>query len=1506
MADIIQASKEDNTSTRPRLQAINQDFSDLNEQIRQAAQIIGLPSNWTSIQEKEDRLDIIRRLVRARAEWVLRWILDKLKDETDVGKVARGTSTAWHLLDWMIQVLPASRSAPHLRDAGLPSILERTLFESCGTDPSLQSVDSADVHMKDASESSSTIQDETSPSRKRKRGTNGTISARKSASKSAGLDQLFRVLRSTMHTIMSIATVNDHDSDSTQAELMKMVLRTDSAQASRILRFWLTGVHQLMSSAAITPATISDQDNILDLSVVAEIWDLRSIGTGDEAGASAEEFNTECLVPTLLLHEALGVFRVAELTLASSASLDRATHILDRLLARHLLAPSRAAFFAEATAEAAKASSVSEEATVLAGYLGPLRSKLLQAAQIEDAGEALPADLMLLFEGVAHLLELTIRASPSRTPRGRLAEKPWIQAIFATLAECAGCSLSAPPEFITGQPAVAALQSALRVLKVHNISLKSGLVKKLFWYYCGVKYPERQEKQIHWSLIASLIDLEPSVFVEEPKHTAKTSQEQQSDLTAFLFEQIAAAEVKDFGFDDLERLKTPAWKDRKVHIHADDKTATGRALILNGIIVPLMGAFVQNRNLLGFIRRWDDQLVRTYSHDYQKALKGRSLIWEERTINGALATLFEQSLTQGQIATLLEEHEKRLSKLGNAMDTAAEEAVRVTKLAAYTQASSSAVIVPVILQSIKSDAILEALKSQLLSLFLTYASWVRDDRYSFHTRLDASWSSLCQLFIQLWPIELHRSQNMQRDLVHPLLEKAVKDMATTTTKKDVRRTVSTTPAAAIIFLFEACDCLQTVSGSEEIIRTSLGTVLTILNPGTLGPEYSRIIDIFCARFASLLGCMDADESLKLLSILLPTLAKSPTSDEDLVFSSLAHSVFENGNLTLQNGYAAALLRAFQDDKDGLHGMVAQALLRINPSALSRETREAFLNRSVELLDKKHEETVAIVGLMAHLMIVPNATAKISTNGKTLFDIASKPGMQGFDTPTLIQLFRQLVQSTLGHILPNHTQPQAMSFITQFSSKVDQIAKASENCTALKLSILRAAVPFQDTTTLLKLRPYIELLKSCLTVESEGTASLEDVLDAFNELPSSALEKANLLKPTQAWLQTWVNDNSDLESYITSEGASLLEVAEYAARLHRTVAKFKLYPNVQWLIKLTLRVVRDDLPGRTKDMAYDSVKEALKPLQVYEKLDLVSLLSDVESSANRAASYRILSIVISTLDDRLEANTELKQTQLALLPRVCVLLAESPDYDCFCALLNCVNTILNNKPSLASQYSIECVLSALVKITSRSSPPLFADHASSIYAHLCETARLILLVHRGRLGGRFHILLPLLQGLLFCLFIPNTSRSGALPAWLRSRSTESIRLTPANATQYSRLLATLCNPPQSSITKAHQHRASGKSKDLNDPVKAAREKTSAFLYPLLASYCRFTLSGRLDAGVREKLLPGIWEVVGTASLHKETLDAMFAGLGRSERDVWRGVWREWEGLFGRKAVVVHGE
>ena len=1398
-----------------------------------------------------------------------------------------------------MHVLPVSRSAPHLRDAGFPSILERTLFENFDKDASLQSTSTPDdVHMKDASESTEVVHEDTHSSRKRKRGTVDTTPAKRVALASANREQLFHVVRSAIASIATLATKNNNSDDNTQTELMKMVLRTESAQASRILRFWFTAVFQILTASSASATSAPHVDQCIDLSLVLEIWDLRVVDSKDEAGASADDFSTESLIPVLTLLNSLRTARQANWTIASPTAVDLATQAIDKLLARHLLAPGRSAFFSDVTIEPTDSSSKLREAKALASYLEPLRAKLLQATQIEDTGESLPAELDTLFHAIPHLLDLAIRASPSRTPKGRLAEKPWIQATFRSLAECAGCSLNAPPTDVTRQTAVVALEGALRVLQMHNVNVDPETLQNLFWYHCGVKYPERQEKQVHWSLIASLIELDPSVFVAEPKSNLKTSQKHQVDLTEFIFEHISVVEFSGAGFAD-DAVSNDVDLDRP-----------GRTMILERIIVPLMSAFARNRNLLGFLRRWDHQLVRSYRHENRKALKERKdPIWEDRNINKTLVGLFEQSLTQGQIATLIQEHAKRMTDLGNAMETESKEGVNVKKLAAYKNASSSAVIIPAILQSIQSDELIESLKPHLHSLLLSYATWVQVDRYSLHSRLAFSWFTLCQLSSKLWPIELHGSSKIQRELLYPLVDQATKDMSSSRKDSTGRRVDSLTRAAAMLFLLDVCDNLQTVPGHEDLIQTSLRKVMKSLSSSRLEPkEYAKMLEFFCANFVPLFGRLNAEACQESLHTLLSRISKFDDENSSLISGSLSRSIIEEGSSSLKNAYYTALLEILSQDNEGrLHDMAIDAFLHTHPSAFPREKREATLDRITELVNSQPQAMTDFLSVIAHLMVVPNATAKLCTDGSVIFAIADKLHKQGQTPPATLQLFQQLVQSILGHIIPNQDQAQNNSFLDEFAGMLNSVTKAGKKCSAARLSILRATILTQKQHELLDMERYVELLQHCLTNDGDDIAPLEEVLDAFHEIPISALEKADYLDRTKAWLHTWVKDNSDLESYMTSSGQSPFEVADYVARLHQIIAKFRLYPSARWLIDLTLRLSKELISDGIKRSTLETLKGALASLTTREKLGLVPVLTNVLNPHDRVASYGILNDLITTWDNRIEENAELKQKQLAVLPRVCVLLAESPDHESFNALLNSMNTILNDKPSLASQYSIECVLSVLVKLTSRSSPALSPHHAPAIFSRLCETGRLILLVHRGRLGGRFHLLLPLLQGLLFCLFIPNASRSGALPTWLRTVTpSDPVRLTPANANQYSRLLSTLCNPPQSSITKAHHYQSSRKSKDLNDPVKAAREKASHFLYPLLASFCRFQLNGRLDAGVREKLMVGIWEVIGTASLHKEALDAMFAGLGRSERDVWRGLWGEWEGVHGRRQVVGHGE
>lgn len=1506
----VQKTSTDHASTRPRLQAINQDYSDLDEQIHQAAHIIGLPNNWNTIEEQEARADIIRHLVRARAEWVLRWILDKLKDEAEAGRGARGHPAAWQLLGWMIHVLPVSRSAPHLRDASLPTILERALFEQLEADSNASSAQSGSLaHASNASDSSDDSSKGTSPSRKRKRGAVDTASSSRARANSVGQNRLFHAVKAVISIVMALATTHESAHDTTQAELMKMVLRTDSAQASRILRFWLATVRELLVTLPAQPVSTPSLEKYLDLSLVSDIWELRNVDSKDEPGASADEFSTECLVPTLALLETLKSLRKQSAIQSFTIALDRALQTLDKLLARHLLAPSRAAFLADASTEATKPGS--REATALAGNLEPLRAKLLQAAQIEDAGDALPAGFALLFNAVSHLLDLAIRASPSRSPKGRLAEKPWIQATFTSLAACAGCTLDAPPEFVIRETAVAALDGALRVLHVHNVNINSELLKTIFWYYGGVKYPERQEKRVHWSLIATLIELDSSVFVAEPKANAKSSQDSPTDLAEFLFERISSTEFTGSGFGNhgLQIQDNPQ--------HGDSRTATevicstGRTTVLERIIVPLMTAFIRNRNLLGFLRRWDHQLVRSYRYDNRKALaERRDHIWEARALNKALSEVFEQSLTQGQIATLIEEHAIRMTELGNAMEAGSKENVNVKRFAGYKKAASSVVIIPAILQSVQTDETITMLRPHLKSLLLSYTTWVQDDRYSSHSRLSHSWLTLCQLLVKLWPIELHDSPSKQQTQVHPLIERALKDISTVPKERAGRRTDSSARAAAMLFLLNICNYLRTVPGSETVVRTSLEKITKSLSSDRLdGEDQCKVVELFCTYFVDLVGHLDATSCETSLSSILEKLSEFDYNTADTMSSSLSQSIINDGSATLKKTYYTTLVAALSRESEGRqHQMAVKAISYIHPGALSREQREAILDRAITLIGSKSIATTELISIATHLMEAPNATAKVSTDNDVVFDLAEKLHQYGKETPATLQLLRQLTRLVLGHMIPNQAQAQNKTFLKGFAEKLDVIATASKKCSAARLSILRATILAQKQTTLLDPLQYVELLKHCLTDGGSGdTASLLEILDAFNELPSFTLQALNIYDTTRAWLRIWVNDNSELESYMASSNQSPVEVAKYVARLHTTIAKYKLYPNVKYLVNLTLRIVREPLTDGVKTTIHEAVKDALTLLPFWEQLDLMPVLAQVVDPVNRATSHRILSDLVATLHDKVESNAELKQRQLALLPGLCALLAKSPDYECFNALMNSINTILNEKPALASQYSIECVLSVLVKLTSRSSPVLSVEHASDIYSRLCETSRLILLVHRGRLGGRFHILLPLLQGLLFCLFIPNISRSGALPAWLRTVTlTDPIRLTSTNATQLSRLLSTLCNPPQSSITKAHQHHASRKSKDLNDPVRAARDKAGHFLYPFLASFCRFQLSGRLDAGVREKLMPGIWEVVGTAGLHKEALDAMFAGLGRSERDVWRNVWGGWEGVHRRRQVIGHGE
>ncbi|KAH7083620.1 Urb2/Npa2 family-domain-containing protein [Paraphoma chrysanthemicola] len=1498
MAPMMPPAREHPAPTRPRLQSVSLDFTGLDEQIRETARIIRLPDHWATLDDGAGSTQSLHHVIRARAEWVLRWVLDRLKDDTAAGSDARGNTLAWQLLRCMIQLLPASRSAPHLRDAAFTTILERALAEL----PTHHH-----THQRDASESSDSLPEDSAASRKRKRGTTEPAASKRPARASPDPVVLFRAIGNVLRSITHLSAASRSTHDKSQAELMSMVLRTESAQASRVLRLWLAAVHTLLLQAPAPPPQLRDAPSLVDLSAVLELWHLRIIDSADATGVSSEEFSTECLVPTLQLGEALVDMSFATQDETLITVLNKTTQVLDKLLTSHVLAPSRAAFSVEDTGEPIETGLRHRQATALSNNLAPLRAELLQAMQIEDTGEAVPAHLLSSFKAVAHLLDLAIRASPSRNPKARLAERAWIQAVFVSLAECAGCSLQSAPEFGTSVMASEALQTALAVLKMHNISISSAVLLDLFWYHCGADLTRQSGSVMQWALVAALIELDASIFVTEPRSASTDAGQRPSDVAKFIFDQISVIDFDGNGITkEVPKQREPSTDVVRMGLGPE----AVRKVILGRILLPMISAFSRNRNLIGYIRRWDDQLAKSYTAEGQKALRERtSSVWEDRMLATALTQLVEMFLTPDQLAHLLKAHAKRLDDLDTVLAAKELDSVNVRKSATYHKACSSAVVISVILESIRSDDITNALKPELHSLFSSYATRVRDDQLSSYTRLVTSWFTLCQLVNKLWPVEVHSSLQLQQMLLHPLMEQASKDMSTDRQGTNGRRIDSPTRAAAMLFLLDACHHLQTVKGSEEQIRNSVRKIVKSLSLSRLeASEHAKMVNIFCTDYAQLLGLLEADAARSSLVAMLSRLSRLSSLDEGDSPGSLSQAIFGCESVTLQNVYATALSDTLGQREDvGLRDLVVRSFNDMQPTALSRERREVILDRLTELLCTGSSGSACLMSVMLRFMQIPNATAKISTDGSVFFEIGDQLQRDGATSRPSLQQFRLLCQVTLAHIISNQSQAQSRAFLGDFQRKLHGLTKSTSKVSATALAILRATLLEQKDAQLLSTKHYLTVLKQCLTddgPDNEGNACLEDVLEAFSELPTAILEDATLFKTTATWLKAWINDNADLESYVTSRRQVSVEVANYVAQLHSIVAKYRIYPNIEWLIALTIRLAHESLANEVKRATLANLTATFRFMDTAEKLQLVPLLTVVPEPADQTTSYRILRRLISTIPNTVPKTLDSKPKEFEILPKLCNLLIEVSESSEFNALMDCIDAFLNDKSSLTSQHSAECVLSVLVKLTSRTSPALEPSHAPHIFARICETSRLVLLVHRNRLGGRSHLILPLLQGLLNCLFMPTSARSGVLPVWLRSRVlTHTSCLSAASASQYTRLLGTLCNPPQSSIAKPHQK--SRKSKDLNDPVKAARERTSHFLYPLLASFCRLHLSARLEPTIRVKLMPGIWNVMGTAGLHKEELDAMFAGLGRSEKDVWRSIWSEWESLHGRRESLGFG-
>ncbi|KAF2665228.1 hypothetical protein BT63DRAFT_87966 [Microthyrium microscopicum] len=216
------------------------------------------------------------------------------------------------------------------------------------------------------------------------------------------------------------------------------------------------------------------------------------------------------------------------------------------------------------------------------------------------------------------------------------------------------------------------------------------------------------------------------------------------------------------------------------------------------------------------------------------------------------------------------------------------------------------------------------------------------------------------------------------------------------------------------------------------------------------------------------------------------------------------------------------------------------------------------------------------------------------------------------------------------------------------------------------------------------------------------------------------------------------------------------------------------------------------------------------------------------------------------------------------------------------------SILRTKPFLVSQFGVESVISALIQLATPGTQHFLRPHAARVHRLLSQITSTIVSLHRKHIGGRMHLLVPLLQALLNCLFSTHVgstpARNQRAPSWIHSRQSG---LDSSHGTDYAKVLLTLTEPTVSSAMSMYRSR---NNPMLTDEIRKARKYAAQYVPYVLAHFCGLHLNGSLTPEIRKSLMPGIWACV--QAVPREGLKGMNAGMRPDERAIWSSLWAEY--------------
>ncbi|KAL5042549.1 hypothetical protein BDW71DRAFT_189920 [Aspergillus fruticulosus] len=1449
-----------------------------NIQLNEAAQIIGLDLSLCASHPEINRAPHVPIHAAPKEEWVLRWLLKKLK----AAKNYRVEPASFLLLRQLIDLISPKTLASTLKDQKFLSTLDRAIADL--TDDVISGFgNGANELLPSDSESSLTLSEGSGRKGTKRKRTNGVdrdamdVDDQPRASVSCFL--AFTRLLDCLYSLVTLASRNDGVDESARSHL-RHALRGEHQSVAITLGKSFTLASLAISQYSNCQKTTELQHLFYVLPALLQVWEWRSYRQDcAEEGSSNESFAANCSQRAL---------RLLHCVRAAGLDTDERTNVLngiERLIAFHVILPARSDFLSRGGSGIDYSASEPDWSSVKP--VSDAFRPILRAAEppiqpgstatqdnIDEKGFWDAAELIPEFFYVA------TRSVPRDSFRRKTDEAPWLETLFVAAAELAFSSMkSAKPTTFLSE-FVHILEELFRVALKQDVQLS---LHTLLTHAAYTGLLKDQLSLVEWNLIALLIELGVDIF------------------------------LPNSGLADSEKYLAALLEKINLHWRSGNSVDNSYELIKTGIILPLLRGFMNARNLPTFMEIWYQQLTDIEEARMRDSTLSLFTVWEDDDLCNAYAEIMRNPLNQTFASAQLRAAAVQIrgddDKLAESPEAyaqllVAEAGFRKRSINLADENSDLASAIETVVSALSSDQALHwrwrlwklsrsliennvekidvGLGAVLISLTGAATNSIRRRHQEVAHKLSARLECV-EAYRLVLAITKHSPSTHNSEDLSSLVKEAIKLMESISAKAALD-----SMSSAWNGHLESLDSPANLSLAYFLALLQIPELWTRIEPDVRRPLFSHILAFATAQYPPSSATLENFSSgARFLQ----------------AWASVASHEYLLNAPSIVNDLIFVISERIKEDGSNIK-LYTESLQRIPASLITRRQTGALLDILQAVLSKHDSTTIVTVGilsLMAKLADLPKSTAELTGNWEPLWTIAKALSLQDTNVDLdIMKAFRFLHRAVISKLLllaEGERQKLFKKMYRKISAKVSKlqsIDRSSMECFFVRISLYQFWLHQERLADAID---HMELVASREKVFNLVIASLRSARDQCKKQPLE--ETVTVIKTLDALedFEDLATDHEEVRKYLSKIESYVEKSVDSGTFLRRLIRRRVLatqnaeksatVPVVQYAESLPLQ----HMYSEEQQLFIRATSERFRSMSTGS---LTRVIQDVRQLGftGKIAEYHLL---IAGLAVAAAPPTEDKESDLAKeLSLVCNEITEalprSKSLEQFVLATECLDVLLRSHPRCVSQWNADSILACIATCASKDGPRIRSDACGVVYIRLCRIMGLLVGLHRQKLGGRFHLVLPAMQRLLHCLFARARKRNGLgkadmghgkQPYWLS-------QLHAAHAVHFTRLLTSLCDPTVSAVSRPTAWGAGYEG--LTDQTKKAKQIAGQYLHYLIMDYAQSSLRSNLQPEVKAALMPGLYSVLDVMS--RDTMRALSAGLDISGRAMFKALYDDY--------------